>query len=192
MNNLNQLNIKATGRISFFVSNSNDLRFDDIQKCINSYSNLKEGWDHGEGCIINSDVIRVALGIYDMGKSYEFQVEPFPMTDGGIRLIFYKPNNNHFINVEVSANLTINFKHNIGFGYPYKTETEVEDATESDLREIFKSVFNLCGSSEFYGTISLARLKADFSQMPSPNSMVEYLLSQKIVSPPIRNQFANT
>ena len=92
---------------------------DRIKEEILNYEKLSHGWDMGEGIPPDEIVIKRALKIYDFGKNLQFNVEPRPLSGGGIMLTFYR--DEYFLDVSIFPSNT-ELHYEIGKGYKYTSK----------------------------------------------------------------------
>jgi hypothetical protein len=130
--------------------NINISNADSITNIISCYGLYKDGWDFGEGIAAAPKTISKAFEIYLIAKEYgRFITEPHPIEDGGIDLLFYIKNTDHFLDVEITPNCTIDYRYEIGIGSKYRLKESEKNIDIQKLTEKFNEILNsACDISE--------------------------------------------
>lgn len=165
------------------ISNS-----DRITNKISSYGGYKSGWDFGEGVAANPNTISKAFEVYLLAKSFKsFITEPHPIEDGGIDLLFYIKNTDHFLDVEITPDCIIDYRYEIGIGSKYKLKESKRNIDIQELTSIFNEILSsACDISESSTLKNTTGEVKDSLQEPLENIKVEYQSYPKTV--PSKNQ----
>jgi hypothetical protein len=71
---------------------------------IDSYEFLQKGWEYGIGEPASKEIISLAKDIVTIGFNNNLDIEPIPLTNGGIKLIFFSKidkNFNMFLDINI-------------------------------------------------------------------------------------------
>ena len=142
-------NLFQTGTLSIFISFS-----DPIVSQLKSFSNLKDGWDFGDGKPISDHVINRAIKVYNYLKNSFFGYECSPLPNGGIQLTFCLLD--HFIDVFVNK-ASFKVVYEKGIGENFDTIYELENVSLEKIKIILENIRNKCfslGQSISQGTVS--------------------------------------
>lgn len=89
---------------------------------------------------ISERVIYKAIQINKVSVYLNFSCEPHPTDNGGMYLVFFFKNGNHFLNIEIEPDLKLNYSYEIGKGTEYVIMDEAENVSKKELRRQFKRV----------------------------------------------------
>jgi|GEM_PF-6651924 hypothetical protein len=132
--------------LSFFTPVfSYDLYFpneDNITQEIESFSQLPDGWDYGEGIAASKKTCVFAKLVYLLGKSYGYNAEPHAETNGDITIIFSMKD--HFIDVEISNIEKFIMRYEIGRGSEYVVVAKDLEVSFIELEKVLIEIRNAC------------------------------------------------
>lgn len=140
----------------------------DLQRKLYSFLQLKQGWHFGEGELIKIQALYKANEFIEIARNFpEYKIEIFPLIDGGINLSFMLDVNDelHAIELIINPDLSLDLKHEIGFGENYKTIDEKENAMFEDVYMYLQLTYIQC-LSESFPTIITTALKDDIKVLP--------------------------
>ena len=115
---------------------------------IQALHNLKDGWDFGFGLAPSRQVIENSMMLFHHFEKPYFEYGIAPTSNGGIKITCKLEN--HFLDITINLDLTVDLTHEIGIGEDYDT---VYDETGVDLLEIESRINELikeCHISERY------------------------------------------
>lgn len=113
---------------------------DRVIDIINAYSTLEEGWDYGEGSPIKKRIIDLAIHYHCWAKSLGFLTEPHPCADGAISLTFHLEGKDHFLDVRIGNDASIEVQYEIGIGVEYDIVSEEENVVEQQITKLLNQV----------------------------------------------------
>ncbi len=156
---------------------------DPVEDYIRSFSELLEGWNFGEGKAPSSEVIKKAIQVYRLGKSFGLIGNAFPVGDGEIEIsLSYQ---DHFIDILITAQNTLEYTYEIGIGDEYNEIEHVEsisfDEAESKLRALEE--MKSCDSLEYSMVEGLIGIREDSrvvaleKSVPGSPSLIETVWS---------------
>ena len=105
----------------------------EVTKNITNLKNLKQGWDYGEGDIIEDKVLEKALSIYDTISKFNLNCEVHPTSEGGITLVLSKINDDVFLDLEIDNNLNLFLTKEKGISQEYETLIDFKSIVIEDL-----------------------------------------------------------
>jgi len=126
---------------------------DPIEKKIKSFSDLDLGWNYGEGESITQEVIKKALEVYKIGKSYCLDCEVFAITDGSIEVSLYRKD--HFMDFLIKEDNSIDFTHEVGTGNKYKEVENINNISIDNIKNKINGLIESCNGLESLATITI-------------------------------------
>lgn len=124
------------------MKNNNIFYSDEIMDELKSYGTLPDGWDFGKGLAPSNDIIEKAITIYQIGKYFEFGVEPSPLSDGGINLTFFI--NDNFLDVNVNFDNTLDIRIEKVYGKPYEILFKKNNVSMSLIEQYLIEIKSTC------------------------------------------------
>jgi len=107
---------------------------DGIISELESYKELPDGWDMGNGFAPSDVVINSAINIYKKASYYQLATEPTPLTSGGINLTLYRGDN--FLDIYLYSDKYFDYKIEKGIGKPYKIIEKAKNILQSKIETI--------------------------------------------------------
>lgn len=111
---------------------------DEILEQLDSYENLKEGWDFGEGMPMSQLTISNAKYIYDICYKKGFNVEPHANTEGDITLIAYL--DDYFLEIDVNESKSLLLRYAQGKGDNYTLIWKNRKNSFSELEDVLSEI----------------------------------------------------
>jgi hypothetical protein len=166
---------------------------DPVEEYIRSFASFPEGWNFGEGRPVNIELIVKAIDVYRFGKSLGFTGNAFPIGEGEIEISFSYQE--HFIDVYLTNQLTIEYTYELGIGENYQEVEHIENISEVELHNKLISFEEtvLCNSSELSTAGTIIGKSADSRVIASESVGMESLSLIKIASTKFMElQYAST
>ncbi len=125
-----------------------EIIIDSSIKKINSFAQFNEGWDFGEGKRFENDVIRKAIEINALGRTYQFDSNALPNSNGDIIInLFIKDD---FILITIKADSSLYLSHEKGIGEQYEIIYEKENVSIEEISNYLNVISEKCISLERY------------------------------------------
>lgn len=150
-----------------------------IKKIISLENELFYGWDYGEGFAPSGPVINKAIWIYNSMKYLGLNVDVSPKTNGGLTLIFYI--DDHFADIIINADLTIDVRTEVGIGADYEIGIEEHNIQTQRIQEVLIEILKRCTLLEHSMSKNIYHLKKDFKATVSTTLEVGYQYSTENV-----------
>jgi hypothetical protein len=139
-------NYNSFSEISEYVKDTSP---DPVDEYIRSFSEFPEGWNFGEGKAPSGEVIEKAIQLYRIGKSFGLIGDAFPVGDGEIEISFSYQD--HFIDILITAQNTLEYTYEIGIGDEYNEIEHVENIHFEEAKSKLRTLeeMKLCDSLEY-------------------------------------------
>lgn len=155
------------------------MRDEIIDKIISLKHDLFDGWDYGEGVAPSKEVIIKSILIYEKTKNFGFNIDVVPKTNGGLILIFCIKD--HFVDIAVNPDLTLDLRTEVVIGANYDIGIEVENLNIKRILEVLIETLQKCMSLEHYMSKNMYKQKEDFQATASIPMEEAYQYSTKNV-----------
>jgi len=127
--------------------------YDDVSEKIDSFGEVANGWNFGEGVSATKETISIAKDIKKYGDFYRLNVDAHLSIDGAIYLVFSRKGNNNFIDVTIEPDNTMSIKHENGFGANYDVVFQKTNATINDIVIKLQALCNISESCTYETTV---------------------------------------
>jgi hypothetical protein len=115
----------------FIVNLCQEQTSDPIVKQLQSFKDLKDGWDFGGGEAIAPVAITKAIQLYNLVKvTYQFDTEVHPLSNGGVNVLFFV--DDYFLDILIQPDTSMDLVEEKGIGATYEQLYEEEDV-DNDL-----------------------------------------------------------
>lgn len=138
-----------SSRIEFVIQ-------DDITDEIDSFGDLKDGWDYGKGVPPNSQIILIAKFVYLISKIQGFGCEPHPNSDGSITMILFI--GDHFLDVDITNDEKLILNYEIGKGKEYNVIWKDQLILLSQLEYVLFEIKYKCNQNTSSETLTSSRI----------------------------------
>jgi hypothetical protein len=165
---------------AFIVNICQEQKSDPIVKQLESFKDLKDGWDFGGGEAIAPLAITKAIQLYNLVKvTYQFDTEVHPLSSGGVNVLFFV--DDYFLDIFIQPDTSMDLVEEKGIGANYEQLYEEEDVDMDTLKQRFNNLLASKKTSwlSFVPCIlkNTAQQRNDLHQISFPTMGAEFLYS---------------